>query len=269
MADLRIFSYSPNPRIYKATVAARYCDVEIELRGGSPAELPNWMWDFDARPLTEADRTNAGSTLRQAREGFQGGLHKTDAFLLAHPFGTVPAAFSPDGQVGIFESNSIMRAVARLAKNSYPIYGRNPYEASRIDSFLDVALVFSRESQIFQLAVLRDQVSPEIHADTSKAFTVYMGGIESALAGADFLVGDGVTLADICFTAEAIQFSQTRRGEAMLRAKDLEPLAGQAFERSFPRAAGHMRRCAGLPEFAPDLGAYLAKLDASLEKGRP
>ncbi len=36
-------------------------------------------------------------------------------FLIAHPFGSVPAAFSPDGAVGIFESNSIMRAVARDA----------------------------------------------------------------------------------------------------------------------------------------------------------
>ena len=95
-------------------------------------------------PLSEADRANAGSMVRRAREGFQGELHKTDAFLLAHPFGTVPAAFSPDGAVGIFESNSIMRAVARLAKNDYPIYGRDAYEASRIDGFLDVSLVFSR-----------------------------------------------------------------------------------------------------------------------------
>ena len=112
MADLRIFSYMPNPRIYKATVAARYCDVELDLRGASPPELPGWLWDFDARPLTDADRAD-GATLRQAREGFQGGLHKTDAFLVAHPFGTVPAAFSPDGSVGIFESNTIMQTNLR------------------------------------------------------------------------------------------------------------------------------------------------------------
>ena len=51
MADLRIFSYLPNPRIYKATVAARYCDVDIELRSATPRELVDWLWDFDARPL--------------------------------------------------------------------------------------------------------------------------------------------------------------------------------------------------------------------------
>ncbi len=51
MADLRIFSYLPNPRIYKATVAARYCDVDIELRSAAPRELADWLWDFGAGRL--------------------------------------------------------------------------------------------------------------------------------------------------------------------------------------------------------------------------
>jgi len=32
MTDLRIFSYLPNPRIRKATIAARLCGVELEAR---------------------------------------------------------------------------------------------------------------------------------------------------------------------------------------------------------------------------------------------
>ena len=264
MFDLRIFSYIPNPRIYKATVAARYCDVELDLRGAAPGELPDWLWDFEARPLTDADRDEASGTLRQAREGFSGALHKTDAFLVAHPFGTVPAAFSPDGAVGIFESNSIMRTVARLSRNDYPIYGQGPFEASRIDSFLDVSLVFSRESQIFQLAVLNDAVTDEIYAATLKALGVYLGGIEVALEHSSCLVSGSVTLADICFTAEIIQFSQTRRGEKKLRAAGFEPLAGEPLESRYPRASAHFRGCAALPEFAPDLGAYLAKTDAKV-----
>lgn len=54
----------------------------------------------------------------------------------------------------------------------------------------------------------------------------------------------------------------------MLRAKGLEPLAGEPFEQSYPRAAAHMRNCAGLPEFAPDLGSYLARIDASFVEAR-
>ena len=60
-------------------------------------------------------------------------LYKTDAFLEALPFGTVPAVFSPDGRTGIFESNSIMRAVARLGAERFPVYGRNVYESSRVE----------------------------------------------------------------------------------------------------------------------------------------
>jgi hypothetical protein len=46
----------------------------------------------------------------------RGVLFRTDAFLKARPFGTVPAAFSPDGRIGVFESNSIKRLVARLGQ---------------------------------------------------------------------------------------------------------------------------------------------------------
>ena len=40
MRQLRIFSYLPNPRIWKATIAARLTGVDIKVRGGSPKELP-------------------------------------------------------------------------------------------------------------------------------------------------------------------------------------------------------------------------------------
>jgi elongation factor 1-gamma len=133
MADLRIFSYLPNPRLAKATITARLGGVDVEVRGAKPRELSDWLWDFDARPLSEAGEL-ALDTRRQGHTGFSGALHKTDAFLDAHPFGTVPAAFSPDGSVGIFESNSILRAVARLAEKSSALYGADAYASSRIDS---------------------------------------------------------------------------------------------------------------------------------------
>src|SRR5271167_5243237 len=115
MSDLRIFSYLPNPRIWKATIASRLSGVDVEVRRSSPKELRSWLWDFDARPLSASEPTS--SDARTGKVGFSGTLHKTDAFMEAHPFGTVPAAFSADGKTGIFESNSIMRAVARLGES--------------------------------------------------------------------------------------------------------------------------------------------------------
>jgi len=115
MAALRIFSYLPNPRIWKATITARLCGVEVEVRGASAGDLTQWLWDFDARPITNVAPDVLVAAEREGRIGFADQkLYKTDAFLEAQPFGTVPAAFSPDGHTGIFESNSIMRAVARL-----------------------------------------------------------------------------------------------------------------------------------------------------------
>jgi glutathione S-transferase len=87
---------------------------------------------------------------------------------------TVPAAFSPDGSVGIFESNSIMRAVARLGETKVPLYGRDPYEASRIDSFLDASLAFARDSQIYLLALGSKAMSVEIHSRAHNAFGAYL-----------------------------------------------------------------------------------------------
>src|SRR5262249_4054976 len=126
MADLRIFSYLPGPRVWKATIAARFCGVDVEVRGAAANELKSWLWDFDARPLSEAEHAEHASLARTGRVGMRGTrLFKTDAFMQAHPFGTVPAAFSPDGTIGIFESNSIMRAVARLGEKRFPLYGRD------------------------------------------------------------------------------------------------------------------------------------------------
>ena len=152
MSGIRIFSYLPNPRIWKATIAARILGVNVEVRGVPGGQLSQWLWDFDARELTEADKENS-SLRRQGRTGFRGELYKTEAFMQAHPYGTVPAAFSADGTVGIFESNSIMRVVARLGDSGKGLYGTDAYTASRIDSFLDASLVFARDSQIYLQAV--------------------------------------------------------------------------------------------------------------------
>ena len=55
MADIRIFSYLPNPRVWKSLIAADLCGVEVEVVGDKPAKLGNWLWDFDARELRESD----------------------------------------------------------------------------------------------------------------------------------------------------------------------------------------------------------------------
>jgi glutathione S-transferase len=261
MSQLRIFSYLPNPRVWKATIAARLCGVDVEVRGAAAEVLVDWLWDFDARPVAEVDVAIADAARRVGRIGFKDRpLYKTDAFLVANPFGTVPAAFSGDGEVGIFESNSVMRAVARLGGEVGQLYGANAYEASRIDSFLDVSLVFGRDAQLYLFALRGASVPVEIYSRASEAFATYLGGLEAALRpDRQVLTGDQISLADICFACELALFHNERpRSKALQPGEQTQILEG-ARER-FPLAFAHFDRLIALPAFAEDLGLYMAKL---------
>ncbi|HXC51508.1 MAG TPA: hypothetical protein VN634_11525 [Candidatus Limnocylindrales bacterium] len=265
MSRLRIFSYLPNPRVWKATIAGRLAGVEVEVRGASPTELQSWLWDFDARPLTIADQSSpADGDLEIGRTGFKGvTLRKTRAFLDAHPFGTVPAAFSPDGTVGIFESNSIMRAVARLGEKNFPLFGNGAYEASRVDSFLDVSLVFARDAQTYLLSLVDGTVSSETHGRARDSLRTYLAGISRALhSERQFLVGGALTLADICFVSEMGLFFNERARRQALEVHALSPILDDArSDPSYAQAFAHFERLRIHPAFAPDVGPYLQKLD--------
>jgi glutathione S-transferase len=261
MSELRIFSYLPNPRVAKATIAARLCGVDVEVRGASSRELQDWLWDFDARPLSEAERAASTDPESIGRTGFKTRLYKTPAFLAAHPFGTVPAAFSPDGTIGIFESNSIMRTVARLGEKRFPLYGNNPYLAARVDSFLDASLIFARDTQFYLLALGNGQLTTEIHERAKAAFATYAAGIDRALApDRSYLVGEDVTLADICFVAEMTLFCNEKVRGKPLAEKGLVPILHDGIEAEFPHAMAHFARLSRHPAFAPDIEPYLQKI---------
>ena len=178
MSKLKIFSYLPNPRVWKAIIAGKICGVEVEVLGDKASKLGLWLWDFHPKRLEKSELNAAHRFRRKARRGFSGDLYKTDSFLETHPFGTLPAAFSMDGTVGIFESNSILRAIARIGKKGN-IYGKNHYEAWRIDSFLDANLVFAREAQVYLLNC--ESLSKEGYKRMAMAYEFYASGIEATL----------------------------------------------------------------------------------------
>ena len=262
MADLRIFSYLPNPRVWKATIAARFCGVDVEIRGASGKELRDWLWDYDARPLAEQERQSLASLARTGRVGLTGAqLFKTDAFLEAQPFGNVPAAFGPDGKIGIFESNSIMRAVARLGAATFPLYGRDAYEASRIDSFLDVSLVFARDSQVYLLALSDGTVDAANHARAKESFAIYASGLEQALSPRrDTFVGKSISLADICFAAELALFMNEHARAAQLNERGLDKILHVGIRKEYPLVFAHFDRLVDHEHFRPDLRPYVDKL---------
>src|ERR1700722_5474541 len=262
MAGLRIFSYLPNPRVWKATFTPPLCGVAVGVRGESRKELQDRLWDYDARPLAEQERQSLSSLVRTGRVGLTGArLFKTDAFLEAQPFGNVPAAFGPDGKIGIFESNSIMRAVARLGEATFPLYGRDAYEASRIDSFLDVSLVFAGGSQIYLLALSDGTVDAAIHARAKQAFAIYASGLEQALSPRrNTLVGNDISLADICFAAELALFMNEHARVEQLSERGLDKILHAGIRNDYPLVFAHFARLLDHEQFRLDLKPYVEKL---------
>ena len=261
---LRIFSYLPNPRVWKALIAAQYCGVVVEVKGDKPPQLGKWLWDYDAQLLDDAQRVASSPHARVSRRGFSGTLYKTDAFLQAHPFGTVPAAFGPGGDVGVFESNSILRAVARAGENNCQLYGNNGYEASRIDSFLDANLVFAREAQVYLLAM--DNMTEDVHTRMAGAYEFYLAGIEIALSNTAHIAGEMFSIADISFVCDFAQFLREGHYAVELEKANLS-LVSEAGLQRYPRAFEHMLSLSKVEYFAQHMGNYLDWYRRKLEQG--
>ncbi|WP_436310613.1 glutathione binding-like protein [Variovorax sp. LjRoot130] len=128
--------------------------------------------------------------------------------------------------------------------------------------------MFGRDAQIYLLAMQGSKLSADVHARADEAFTTYMAGIDRALEPArQTLVGERVSLADICFACElAVFHNELGRSEA-LKALGKAPFLGNARER-FPRAMAHFDRLATDPAFAPEFGPYLAKFATERGAGR-
>ena len=243
---IKIFSYLPNPRVWKSLIAANFCGAKVEVVGDEPKNLPNWLWDYDARKLNQNDKANS-ALIRKGRRGFTNDLYKTDEFLFAHPFGTVPAAFDLETKAGIFESNSIMRAVARSGKPNNLYGGNDKVLASRIDSFLDVNLVFSREHQVYILSV--EEMNEVLYSRMKSAYEFYLDGIESALKVNKCIAGDLISLADISFICDVGYFLKEVNHRDVLKAQGFD-LISEKFKDEYPLCAEHLVGLSKQEEFS-------------------
>tara|TARA_B100001559_G_scaffold63265_1_gene50960 strand:- start:5563 stop:6360 length:798 start_codon:yes stop_codon:yes gene_type:complete len=250
---LKIFSYLPNPRVWKAEIAAKIAGIPVEIIGDKPADIPNWLWDIKPKKLTDVDKKKLKQFVRIGKRGFSSALYKTDDFIKLIPFGTVPAAFSPDGKIGIFESNSILRAVARQ-DDTNNLYGKDIFEASRIDSFLDSGLVFSREHQEY-LFGLKD-MNEALYQRMTSAYEFFLNGIEESLKNTRFIGFDHITIVDISFFCDFSQF--LREGHYVDDLKESGyTLVSENFVSDYPKTYDHLLKLSKLEEFSSVIGTYL------------
>tara|TARA_X000000950_G_C13873964_1_gene644066 strand:- start:576 stop:1352 length:777 start_codon:yes stop_codon:yes gene_type:complete len=253
MSKIRIFSYLPNPRVWKAVIAGKLCNVEVEVIGDKPRNLPNWIWDYDARILEEEEKQNSPHKL-EGKRGFTGNLFKTSEFLNQHPFGTVPAAFVGENKIGVFESNSIMRAVTRMSSLTELYGGNDSSLSSRIDSFLDANLVFSREHQVYILSI--ENLNSYTYDRMKSAYEFYLDGIELSLSNNKYIAGNKLSLADISFVCDFSQFLREGHYEESL-AKQGYKIISKNIKISHPKTIHHLIELSERNEFSSVMGSYL------------
>ena len=201
MPQLRIFCYMPSPRVWKAKIAARLSGVDLEIRSAAPAKLKDWLWDFDARPLTEEDKDSDRYKLK------------------GH---TIPTS--------------------SISSTSIPT---TPYTS---ETLLPYTTELSTQT-----------TTQEIYNRASQAFSIYMSAIERALASnGSFLVGDKLTLADICFACEYAMFARERRCSEALNTIGAKPISSGISKR-FPRAIEHFKTLCRHEAFSPELGTIVSE----------
>ncbi|KAI3874590.1 hypothetical protein MKW92_017996 [Papaver armeniacum] len=124
---------------------------------------------------------------------------QTPEFLKMNPIGKVPVLETPDGPV--FESNAIARYVARL-KDHNPLFGSSLIEYGHIEQWIDFSSL-EIDANIYHWLYPRFGHAPYIplvEEASVAALKRALTALNSYLASNTYLVGHGITLADIIMT---------------------------------------------------------------------
>ncbi|KAL0365790.1 UNVERIFIED_CONTAM: Elongation factor 1-gamma 2 [Sesamum radiatum] len=156
---------STNKNAFKALIAAEYSGVKVELTK-----------DFE-----------------------MGVSNKTPEFLKMNPIGKVPVLETPEGP--IFESNAIARYVARLTPDN-PLYGSSLIDYGHIEQWMDFS---ATEIDINIARWLYPRLGYGLYLPPAEEAGIAglkraLEALNTHLASNTYLVGHGVTLADIVMT---------------------------------------------------------------------
>ncbi|KAL6512145.1 hypothetical protein OROGR_021742 [Orobanche gracilis] len=169
---------SENKNAFKALIAAEYCGVKVELS-----------------------------------KDFQMGVtNKSPEFVKMNPIGKIPVLETPDGCV--FESNAIARYVARLNSDG-ALYGSSLIDYGHIEQWIDFSATevdANIASWIYPRLGYRLYLPPAEEAAIASLKRA-LGALNTHLASNTYLVGHGVTLADIvmaCNLAYGFKMAMTK-----------------------------------------------------------
>ncbi|KAI3815451.1 hypothetical protein L1987_15119 [Smallanthus sonchifolius] len=199
---LILHSYGQNKNVYKALIAAQYAGVEIKLAENFEMNVSN----------------------------------KTPEFLKMNPIGKIPVLETPNGSV--FESNAIARYVAHGSS----LFGSSAIEYGQIEQWIDFSS-FEIDANIRGWFMPRLGFATYIKSFEETCISGVKRGLEALnkyLATHTFLVGDGVSLADIIMTCNML-----------LAFKLLMP---KSFTSEFPHVERYFWTMVNQPNFSKIIG---------------
>jgi glutathione S-transferase len=80
------------------------------------------------------------------------------------------------------------------------------------------------------------------------------------------LVGDNISLADICFAAELALFMNEHARAAQLNERGLDRILHERIQNDYPKVFAHFARLVDHEHFRPDLEPYVEKLLSKAER---
>eukprot|EP00296_Roombia_truncata_P000148 JP435811.1.p2 GENE.JP435811.1~~JP435811.1.p2 ORF type:complete len:405 (+),score=184.09 JP435811.1:1-1215(+) len=193
-----------NPRAFKALIAAKYNNVAL-----------------NHSIITEKSQ------------------FKNAEYTAKHPLGKLPILETADGV--LFESGAIVRYIARIRADT-ELFGNGFFQAGEVDQFVDFAASELDSLMGSIILPVLGCAPPNKQAMTAGLTTLNnaLALLEKRLATKTFLVGEKVTLADICVVCSLANFFKT--------------VLDTAARKPFPNVVRWYMTCVNQPEFAAVLG---------------
>ncbi len=197
--SVRILSYLPSPRLWKATVAARLTGVELDIRGDSREALEEWLWT--SRRVRSRPRSGPWRRARPLAKGLQEGGS------------TRAKRFSARTRSGQFQRPSVRMAGQACSSRTASCAWSPGSPGSDLHSWVDPRTRHPVSTPISMPPGLRVRCTavparsargrpgrgPRVRRRSGRHLP---DGIERGLLDRDFLVGEDVTAADIVFACE-------------------------------------------------------------------
>jgi elongation factor 1-gamma len=253
--------------VRKTTVAARFANIEVEIRGAPARKLRDRLWDDDARSPTDNERGALVSTT--GRVGLtEVKLFKTEAFLESRRLEMYRQPLAPTGR-STFSIPTASCVLQYASGDPVPALWPRPLRGLTDRWFLDVSLIFARDSQIYLLALSDGLATEAIQARAREAFVIYASGADGRFRPVTrrWSLTTSLLLTSLCVRAGPVH--ERTAAVDQLNTRGLGNLH-QDVDREYTRMTAHSAKCLEYEHFKPDLTPYVCKLlaAASLKQGK-